>query len=192
MTLLLAGIVLFIGGHSINLVAPQFRQRMISSLGLLPWNGLYSLVAAAGLALMIFGYAEARSAGQWLWTPPLWTRHLAVLITLPALLLLFASQIPGNRLQVAVGHPMYLGIKLWAFAHLLANGTLPDLILFGSFLIWGIAGFAISRRRDRALQVRAEYKGLGRDLATLAVSVGVWALFTFWLHQLLIGVAPLG
>jgi len=126
------------------------------------------------------------------WTPPVWTRHLAALITLPAFILLFASQIPGNRLQVKLGHPMYLGIKLWAFAHLIANGGLHDLVLFGAFLIWAIAGFAVSRRRDRIAGVKKEYKGAVRDVLTLVVGIGAWVAFALWLHGMLIGVKPFG
>ncbi len=192
MTLLLAGLLLFVGGHSINLFAPNFRNAMVAKLGLMPWKGLYSIVAIAGFILLVIGYGEARSHPIWLWQPPIWTRHLAALITLPAFIFLFASQIPGNRLQVKVGHPMYLGIKLWAFAHIIANGGLHDLILFGVFLIWGIIGFAISRRRDKKLNTQREYKGPMRDALTLVISLGAWGVFAFWLHAMLIGVAPLG
>ncbi|TNC91506.1 NnrU family protein [Thalassolituus sp.] len=190
MTLLLAGILLFVGGHSINLVAPKFRLNMIERLGLNPWKGIYSVVAGIGLACLIFGYGEARAEGYWLWNPPLWTKHLATLLIFVAVLFLTASHVPGNRLQVAVGHPMYLGIKIWAFAHLLANGTVQDLLLFGSLLIWGVFGFTVSRRRDRQAGITREYQGLSRDVITLVISVLVWAGITFWLHQLLIGVAP--
>lgn len=192
MELLITGLILFVGGHSINLFAHNWRNRMAAQLGEIPWKGLYSLVALCGFALLVIGYGDARLQPEVLWQPPLWTRHLAALITLPAFLLLFASQIPGNRLQVATGHPMYLGVKLWAFAHLLANGTLHDVILFGTFLLWAIAGFAISRRRDRVNGTRKVYKGPLRDGLTLVVGLGAWALFAFWLHGLLIGVQPFG
>lgn len=192
MTLLLAGLLLFIGGHCTNLIAPQWRNAMVSRLGLLPWKGLYSVVAIGGFILLVIGYGEARMNPTWLWTPPVWTRHLAALITLPAFILLFASQIPGNRLQVKLGHPMYLGIKLWAFAHLIANGGLHDLVLFGAFLTWAIAGFALSRRRDRIAGVKKEYKGAVRDVLTLVVGIGAWVAFALWLHGMLIGVKPFG
>ena len=192
MTLLILGLVLFVGGHAVNLAFPEWRRQQIDRLGLLPWKGLYSLVAGAGLACLIIGYGDARAEGIYLYHPPLWTRHLASLLTVPAFLLLFASQIPGNRIQVAVGHPMYLGIKLWAFAHLIANGGLHDVLLFGVFLIWGIAGFAISRRRDKALSEVRAYKGVLRDVATVVVSLGAWVGFAFWGHTLLIGLPPLG
>ncbi len=192
MMLLLAGLLLFIGGHCANLIAPPWRNAMVSRLGLLPWKGLYSMVAIGGFILLVIGYGEAHMNPTWLWTPPLWTRHLAALITLPAFILLFASQIPGNRLQVKLGHPMYLGIKLWAFAHLIANGGLHDLVLFSAFLIWAIAGFAISRRRDRIAGVQKVYKGAVRDVLTLVVGTGAWVAFALWLHGMLIGVKPFG
>jgi len=192
MELLIAGLVLFVGGHSVNLFAHQWREKMVSKLGLMPWKGLYAIVAGIGLACLIFGYGDARAEGVFLYHPPVWTKHLAALLTLPAFILLFASQIPGNRIQVKTGHPMYLGIKLWAFAHLIANGGLQDVLLFGTFLIWGIAGFAISRRRDKAAGTVKQYKGPMRNVLTLVVSLGAWGAFAFWLHALAIGVAPLG
>jgi uncharacterized membrane protein len=192
MELLILGLVLFVGGHSVNLFANQWRNSMVEKVGLLPWKGLYSLFAIVGLVCLVYGYGDARAEGVYLWQPPVWTRHIAALLTLPAFLLLFASQIPGNRLQVATGHPMYLGIKLWAFAHIIANGGLHDVLLFGTFLIWGIAGFAVSRRRDKAAGTVREYKGLMRDGITLVVSLGAWAGFAFWAHAVLIGVPPFG
>jgi len=190
MTLLIIGLILFVGGHSINLFARNWRDTMVSQLGLMPWKGIYSLLAVIGLVVLVIGYGQARADPVWLWQPPLWTRHLAALLTLVAFILLFASQIRGNILQAKIGHPMYAGIKLWAFAHLLANGGLHDVLLFGTFLIWGIGGFLISRRRDKAQGIRKPYKGPLRDVATLIVSVTVWAAFAFWLHGLLIGVKP--
>ena len=190
MELLIAGLLLFIGGHSVKLAAPTWRTQMIARIGLLPWKGIYSLIAASGIVLMVIGYGQARIDPLWLWQPPLWLRHVTILLTLPAFILLFASQIPGNILQAKIGHPMYAGIKVWSFSHLLANGGLHDILLFGSLMIWGILGFLISRRRDKASGVKKTYKGLSRDLITLSLALGVWAAFAFWLHALLIGVKP--
>ena len=190
MELLIAGLLLFIGGHSVKLAAPAWRTQMIARIGLLPWKGIYSLIAASGIVLMVIGYGQARIDPLWLWQPPLWLRHVTILLTLPAFILLFASQIPGNILQAKIGHPMYAGIKVWSFSHLLANGGVHDILLFGSLMIWGILGFLISRRRDKASGVKKTYKGLSRDLITLSVALGVWAAVAFWLHALLIGVKP--
>lgn len=187
---LLAGIALFVLGHSINILAPSFRQSIIDTIGLLAWKVVYSLLALAGFYLLVVGYADARMNPTWIWFPPKWTAHTAALLTLPAFIFLVAAYIPGNRLKAKLGHPMYLAVKLWAAAHLLANGGLHDIGMFGALLIWSIAGFAVSRRRDRANGVKREYAGIGRDITTVVVGVVAWAAFAMFLHKMLIGVAP--
>jgi len=106
--------------------------------------------------------------------------------------LLAAAYIPGNRIKARLGHPMLLATKVWALAHLIANGTLADLLLFGGFLVWAIADFAVSRRRDRAEGVTYPALGIGRDMAVLVAGLVGYVVFAFWLHGLLIGVRPLG
>ena len=187
---LLAGIALFVLGHSINILAPGFRQTIVDTIGLLTWKIVYSLIALAGFYLLVVGYADARLNPTWIWHPPVWTRHASALLTLPAFIFLAAAYIPGNRLKAKLGHPMYLAVKLWAAAHLLANGGLHDIGMFGALLIWSIAGFAVSRRRDRAAGVTREHAGFGRDAATVILGVVAWAAFAMWLHKALIGVAP--
>lgn len=192
MSLLLAGLLLFLLPHSIRLFADGWRTRQVARLGLWPWKGLVSVVSLAGFVLIVIGYGEARLAPQALWTPPVWTRHLAALLTLPAFILLAAAYVPGTRIKQRVGHPMVLGTKFWAISHLLANGNLADLVLFGAFLAWAVPLFIVSRRRDRAAGVTYPAAGIGRDLAAVAVGVLAWALFAFMLHASLIGVAPFG
>lgn len=192
MELLIAGLTLFISGHSIRLIAPQWRLQQIHKLGDKRWKLLFSMIAATALALMIIGYNSARQHPHWLWLPPLWTRHLAALLTLPATLLIIASQVPGNRLQSTLRHPMYAGLALWATAHLLANGGVHDLIFFGALLLWSVSGLWISVQRDRRLNNPAPaYLGLKRDLLTLGAGLAGWVALALWLHALLIGVAPL-
>jgi uncharacterized membrane protein len=133
MPLLILGLMLFLGVHSIRIVADGWRTRFIGAAGEPLWKAAYSLLAVTGLVLVIQGYAEARLAPVVLWSPPLWTRHAAALLALPAFVLLAAAYVPGTRVKRAVGHPMVLGVAIWAGAHLLANGTLADALLFGAF-----------------------------------------------------------
>lgn len=191
MLYLLAGLLLFITNHSIRLVAPGWRQSFIDNFGSNTWKALYSLFSLLGLALIIYGYAATRTAPQFLWAPPLWTRHAALVFTWLAFILLAAASIRDNHFKQWLGHPMYAGIKLWAFAHLMANGRAGDVLLFGSFLVWAIVGFSLSRRRDRRDGLRYPAGNIVRSMYTLGAGTIAWLVFTFWLHRLLIGVAPL-
>lgn len=192
MAALILGLVLFLGAHSVRIFIPGVRTALLEKLGEMTWKGLFSVVSLAGFALIVWGYGQARMAPVWLWVSPIWTYHLAALLMLLAFVLLAAAYIPGNRIKAKMGHPMLLATKVWALAHLLANGTLADLLLFGSFLVWAIADFAVSRRRDRAEGVTYPALGVSRDLAVLVVGLVGYGVFAFWLHGLLIGVNPLG
>ena len=192
MTWLLLGLALFLGSHAVRLVADGWRTRQVARLGLGPWMGLTAVVALAGLVLIVHGYAAARAAPVVLWLPPIWTRHAAALLTLPAFVLVAAAYVPGSRLRARVGHPMVLGVVLWAAAHLLANGTLADLVLFGAFLGWATASFVTSRRRDRAAGTVPDRGPAWRDAVAVGVGLLAWAAFAFWLHGALIGVRPFG
>jgi uncharacterized membrane protein len=192
MILLVLGLALFLGAHSTRIFAEGWRERRIAAMGVLPWKALYALVSLAGLVLIVYGYGEARAAPLVLWSPPAWTRHLAALLTLPAFVLVAAAYVPGNRLKARVGHPMVLGVKTWAVAHLFANGTLADVVLFGSFLAWAVLDFIAARKRDRAAGVRYAIAGAGRDAVVVVVGLAAWAAFAFWLHAALIGVRPFG
>jgi uncharacterized membrane protein len=190
--LLLLGLVLFLGVHSVRIVGDRWRAAQIARIGEGPWKGLYSLAAAVGLALIIWGYHLAQAQPVVLWTPPSWARHLGALLTVPAFVLLAAAYVPGNRIKAAVGHPMVAAVKTWAFAHLLANGTLAAVILFGAFLLWAVVDFASLRRRDRAAGTRYPAAAGSRDAIVLVVGLAAWALFAFLLHAWLIGVNPFG
>jgi uncharacterized membrane protein len=190
MELMMAGLVLFLGLHSIRMVAPAWRERMRQRLGADIWKGLYSLLALIGLALIVWGFDAAREQPLLLWTPPRGLRHAAALLTLLAFILLAAAYVPGNHLKARLGHPMVLGVKAWALAHLLATGMVAHLLLFGSFLIWAVVNYAISRRRDRrAGVVPAPGKAMA-TVVTLLLGVAAWAVFAFGLHGLLIGIKP--
>lgn len=189
---LVVGLLLFLGVHSVRILAEDWRSRRIAAMGAGAWKGLYSLFALAGLVLIVHGYAGARAAPVELWAPPIWTRHLASLLTLLSFVLLAAAYVPRNRIRAAIGHPMVVGVKVWALAHLLANGSLADLVLFGAFLAWAVLDFRAARRRDRQGGQVPSSGGVPGDVMVLAVGLAAWAAFAFWLHGALIGVRPFG
>ena len=192
MGLLIAGLVVFLGLHSVRIVGAGWRARQITRIGEGPWKAIYSLLSIAGFVLLIWGFGEARQHPQSLYVPPMGLRHANALFTLIAFVLIAAAYVPRNHLKAKLGHPMYAGIKIWALGHLLATGMLHDVVLFGAFLIWAVAGFAVSRRRDRQAGVTYPSGTLLGDLLTLAIGTAIWAAFAFWLHAKWIGVAPFG
>ncbi|MES2264584.1 MAG: NnrU family protein [Pseudomonadota bacterium] len=192
MTILILGLIIFLGAHSVRIVADDWRTAMRARLGEMTWKGLYSVVSIAGFALIVWGFGLARQAPTFLWHPPTAMRHLAALLTLISFILLAAAYVPRNGIKARLHHPMVLAVKVWALAHLLANGTLADVILFGSFLVWAVLCFRASRRRDRRLGTTYPAGTTGGTLATIAVGGAAWVLFAFWLHGLLIGVRPFG
>jgi uncharacterized membrane protein len=192
MTLLVLGLVLFLGMHSSRVFAEGARQRFIAQRGANAWKGLYTVVSAAGLALIVWGYGQARLEPVVLWASPLWVRHLASLLTLVAFVLLAAAYVPGNALKARLGHPMVLGVKTWALAHLVSNNTLADLLLFGGFLLWAVLSFRAARARDRAAGVMAASGQASRTAVTVVAGLLAWAAFAFWAHGAWIGVRPFG
>jgi uncharacterized membrane protein len=192
MTLLILGLVLFLGVHSTRIVAEGWRTNFIATRGEGAWKGLYTVLSLAGFALLVWGYGQARLAPQVLWPSPTWTRHLAALLMLVSLVLLVAAYVPGNGIKAKLHHPMVLGVKVWALAHLLANNTLADLILFGSFLVWSVLSFRAARGRDRALGTVYAPGGALATVLTAVLGLLVWAGFSFWAHGWLFGVRPFG
>jgi uncharacterized membrane protein len=192
MTFLILGLVLFLGVHSLRIFADPWRTAQIARLGEGPWKGLYSLASIVGFLLVLWGFGRARAATVVLWSPPFWTHYVALVLTLLAFVLFAAAYVPGTRIKSRVHHPMVLGVKVWAFAHLISNGTLADVVLFGSFLAWAIAVLASSRRRDRAAGTVYPAGTVGKDAVAVVVGVVVWAVFAFWLHGWLFRVRPLG
>jgi uncharacterized membrane protein len=191
MALLILGLVLFLGAHSLRMFAPGWRDARIARIGEARWKGMYSLVSGLGLGLIVWGYGLARADSPVLWATPLWTRHLAALLTLPVFVLLIAAYLPGSHIKAALGHPVVAAVKLWALAHLLANGSLADVLLFGSFLAWALADFVSARRRDRSAGRSYVALGWSRDAAVTGIGLMAWTGFAFWGHAWLIGVAPL-
>ena len=192
MTYMIIGIILFLATHSVRLFADGWRSRTIAAIGEPKWKGVYSLLSLAGFVLLVWGYGEARLAPMVLYNPPLFTRHIAGLLMLLSFILLAAANVPGNAIKAGIGHPMVAGVKVWAFAHLLANGTLADVLLFGSFLAWAIVNFVASRKRDRAAGVNYPRGDAKQLVLTIGAGTAMWVVFAFWLHRILIGVAPVG
>ncbi|MGH8233344.1 MAG: NnrU family protein [Rhodanobacteraceae bacterium] len=190
MPTLILGLVIFLGAHSVHLLAPRWRDGMIARIGVIPWKGLYSLVSIIGFVLIVVGFGMARHMPVLLYAPPLWLKHLNALFTLVAFVLVAAAYVPHNHMKAKLGHPMLAGVKLWALGHLLAVGFLHDVVLFGAFLAWAIADFAVSRRRDRRIGTVYPVGTLAGDAATVVVGVAAWAIFAFLLHARLIGVNP--
>ena len=190
MSILLLGLIVFLGVHSVSIVAPAWRDGMRAKLGEGAWKGGYSLVAAIGLVLLVWGYGQARQQPVVLYAPPAGLRHVALLLMLPVFPLLLATYLPG-RLQRAARHPTLVAVKLWALAHLLANGTLADVLLFGGFLAWAVADrISLKRRAGRAVPAAAASPA--NDAIAVIGGLALYALFVWRLHAWLIGVSPLG
>jgi uncharacterized membrane protein len=193
MLTLVVGLVLFLGAHSVRVFAEGWRASTIARVGEKPWKGVYSLVSLAGFVLLVVGYGLARHNPVVLWNPPpVGMRHLASLLTLVAFVLLAAAYVPGNQLKAKLHHPMILGVKVWALAHLLANNMLADLVLFGGFLVWAVLDYRAARRRDRAVRTVYPQGTVGRTAIAVVAGVLAWAVFAFWAHRVLIGVSPMG
>ena len=191
MITLILGLLLFLGIHSTRIFADAMRSRFVAERGLNAWKGLYAVVAIAGFVLICIGFGHARQQPVLLWSPPRWTHDLAALLTLVAFVLITAAYVPANGIKARVGDPMILGVKCWAAGHLLANGTLADVVLFGSFLAWAVLDFRAARQRRRAdAQPQVAAAKRGRSAIVVVVGVLAWMLFAFDLHQPLIGVAP--
>ncbi len=192
MLILILGLLIFLGVHSTRIFADDWRAQTIARLGEKPWKGLYTLVSLLGFALIVWGYGLARQQPVLLWTPPVAMKHLNSLFTLAAFVLLAAAYVPRNQFKARLHHPMLLGVKLWAFGHLLATAKLADLLLFGAFLLWAILCFRAARQRDRAQGTVYATGTAGGTLVALVVGVLAWAAFAFWAHAAWIGIAPFG
>lgn len=190
MTILIIGLVIFLGTHSVRIVAEGWREAQIARVGDKAWKLAYSVLSAIGLGLIIWGFGLARQAPVVLWNPLTGMRHAAALLTLVAFIFIAAAYVPRNHIKARVHHPMVAGVKAWAFGHLLANGTAADVLLFGSFLAWAVFSFIAARRRDR---LAGTTYAPGTAAGTLVAIIGgaiAWAVFAFWLHGVLIGVQP--
>lgn len=186
-----AGLLLFLGSHSLRIGAPAWRERQLQRLGEMTWKGLYSLVSILGFGLLVWGYGQLHLQLAPLISLPdgaaRGLRHLVALLVLPAFWLLLAAYVPRNHLKAKLKHPMTLSVKLWALAHLLVNHTAADLLLFGGLLVWAVLLFRHARRRPAAAVSSGTWAG---TVIVLVVGTAAYLAFALWLHTLWIGVAP--
>jgi uncharacterized membrane protein len=190
MSMLIAGLLVFFGIHSIRILAPGLRDDLARRLGEWPWKGLYSLVAVAGFVLMVVGFGAARAAPVVLYVPPAWLHWLAVALMAPVFPMLLATYLPG-RLRTRLRHPLLAATKTWALAHLLANGMLADVLLFASFLAWAVVD-RISAGRRPAAGTPALPAGRFNDALALVLGLALYVAFLFGVHRRLFGAALLG
>lgn len=191
MSVLILGLLIFLGMHSLRIFANDWRNRQIARLGEKRWKGLFALVSIVGFVLICWGFGLTRQHPVVLYVPPPALRHLNALFTLIAFVLFFAARVPRNHLKAKLHHPQVLAVKVWAFGHLLATGMLHDVVLFGAFLLWAIVLFAVSRRRDRVAGTVYPTGSVQGDVLTVVIGIVVWVVFAMWLHLWLIGVNPM-
>ena len=188
MTILLIGLAVFFGLHIFSAVRSRDPDKDIKQkLGYGPYMGLYSLISIVGFVLIVYGFGAARGSGV-LYTPPTGLAHINLVLTIPALILLVASQFPAGHIKKATKHPMLLAVKLWALGHLLANGELNSVILFGSFLAYAVFDrIMVKRRGDNGPGPDAALNPM-MDVISVIVGLGAWAAIALWLHPILFGV----
>ena len=188
--ILVAGLVLFLGMHAVRIPNDQRRAGMIARLGKNKYRGIYTAVSIAGLVLIVYGYGQARLDPVFVWSPPAAMRHIAALLMLFSMILLAACYVPMNHIKAKLQHPMTLAVKVWALAHLLSNGTLADMLFFGSFLLWAVLLFKSARKRAVPMGFSGDGPTKVGTIMTVVVGVLAWLVFAAWLHVHLIGISP--
>jgi uncharacterized membrane protein len=189
MGLLVAGLVVFLGIHSIAIFAPAQRARLLARWGEGGWKGVYSVISLIGFVMIVYGFGLARQSPVVLYTSPHWMRHVTFLFMLPVFPLLLAAYLPG-RIKTAAKHPMLAAVKFWALAHLLCNGMLADVLLFGGFLAWAVLDRISLKRRTQVLHTAPP--GRFNDLIAVVLGLALYVVFILWAHARLFGVSPLG
>jgi uncharacterized membrane protein len=190
MALFLVGLIIFLASHSCRIFAESWRNRMIDRIGEVKWKGSYTIISLLGFIIMVIGYGQARQETVVLWQPNTFLIYIALVLNLVAFIFLAGSSPSNNAIRLKLKHPMILGVKVWALAHLISNGTLVDLILFGAFLSWAVLDFRSARKRPILMPEKADVSTKA-TLITIASGVILWVVFIFGLHQYLIGVSPL-
>src|SRR5471030_283738 len=191
MTLFVAGLLVFLGIHSISIVAPRWRDAQAARMGENAWKGLYAVASIVSLVAMIYGYGIARQLPVVVYAPSMALRHLAFLLMLPVFPLLIAAYLPG-RIKRLARNPMLLAVILWAASHLLANGTLNDLLLFGAFLVWAVADLISVSRRPNVRPVPSTPALAINDVIVVVAGLGLYAFVLLWAHARVVGLSPLG
>jgi uncharacterized membrane protein len=185
--MLVAGLVLFLGVHSTRVFADGWRTATLARVGEGPWKGIYSFISIVGFVLLVAGYAHARGILT-LWNPPAVMHYVTAALMLPVFVVFVAAYVPRNAIKAKLHHPQVLSVKLWAFAHLLSNGNLADVLLFGGFLAWSIAAYRAARIRDREARTVYPAGTMPGTLTCVVVGLAIYAAFVMGLHAWLIGV----
>ena len=184
------GLTVFFGVHSISWLALDWRNRVAKRLGTRAWQGIYSVISLLGFYLLVTGYGAARASADVVYVTPSWLRYVSALLMLPVFSLALASVLPG-RIRACAGHPLLLATMLWAVAHLLTNGSVADLSLFGIFLVWSVA-VRLSLERRPARPIRTLPASPVNDVIVVVGGLALYAAFMLWLHAMWIGVPVLG
>ena len=188
MLFLVLGLLVFLGTHSMRIKGDALREQLIEGVGLERFKTMYAVASLLGFGLLVYGFSIARDTPVVLWTPPSAMKHLAYLLTLVAMVFMAAVYVPRNAIKAKLHHPMVLSVKVWALAHVLANGTLAHLLLFGSMLLWSVLLFKASRARDKRNKVAYPPAHRGATILTLEIGIAMWLVFIGWVHGWLIGV----
>lgn len=193
MTLLIAGLVLFIVTHLIRPFAPGLRNAGIAALGKPAWMALHGIVSLASLALIAYGFVEARAnGGAMLYSPPTFMAHIALTLMLIASICLIAGFLPAGHIRTKLKFPILVAIKIWALAHLLANGESYSVLLFVTILAWAVILRITLKKRIAAGETKLPvFVSAKNDLISVVVGVALYIVTLFWLHEWLIGVAPM-
>ena len=191
MLILIVGLAIFFAVHSVRLLIPDWREMAVTKAGLMSWRVRFGMLSLLSLGFIFMGYGQARLSPIWLWFPPVFMPHVTSFIMFVTLFFFCSAMVPKTTLRRITGYPLYLAVKLWAIAHLLSNGNLADVLLFGSFLIWAIVSFAIFRRRDRKAGVKAEESSIRFDLIAFGFAGVSWFAIVVFFHKAVIGVSPL-
>lgn len=191
MALLILGLVVFIGTHLFT-TRREARANLIARIGENPYKALYSLLSLIGLVLIGYGFARYRATG-WIdvWYPPVWTKHLAAALVWPAIIFFVAAYVPG-KIKTTLKHPMLVGVKLWATAHLIANGDLGSIVLFGSLLAWAVFDRISVKRRTDPSGLQIPNGGVRNDIIAVVVGTLVYVALGLWFHPAVIGVPVFG
>lgn len=186
MLYLIIGLLLFLGMHSLAIFAPAQRDRLVARHGRPAFMAVYGLISLAGLVLIVYGYGQARLDPVVLYQPPAFLRHVAMLLMLIVFPGLLAAYLPG-KIQGMLVHPMLVAVKAWALAHLLVNGMLADVLLFGAFLVWAVADRISLKRRGAGSPPQLPRTALN-DVIVIVGGLAIYLAFVFWLHPVLFGV----
>ena len=185
MVLLILGLAIFLGVHSLRIFAADWRDAQVAERGENAWKALYSIVSIVGFVVLVYGYGAARESAGSLYTPPEWGRSVLHMAMPIAFVLFAASQLPMGHLKKRFGHPMLWGTIIWAAAHLLANADTASVLLFAGFLVWALVDLHSARQRPAPAP---ETPKIWPDLAALVIGFGLTGVFVAFLHQWLIGV----